>query len=235
MSSQLLNGPRGLALVLTPPVRRRGAASVRRGIRPSGGSTTSQARLFLRSKVSKIRCAGGRSPPANSVPLTPSTNCSLRSLDDLLQLLRRDVGQRLARELCRPLHRRAGLIVVRVDALQVGMSPRRLRRGDRSGRRGPRLPRRRSRRSGRGFCLRHIPRTLYLKTCTSDLCPTPFASCPLTLRLARLCTASDSTWSRSASFLKFELVTNCCAEIGRVVDDRRDDEPLAGLRIRHLA
>jgi hypothetical protein len=60
MSSQLLNGPRGLALVLTPPVRRRGAASVRRGMRPSGGSTTSQGRLFLRSKESKMRCVGGQ-------------------------------------------------------------------------------------------------------------------------------------------------------------------------------
>ena len=82
MSSQLLNGPFGLALVLTPPGTRGRlrAASVIGGILPSGGSTTSHARLFLRSKVSKMRCAGGRRPPANSSPLTPSTKRSLRSV-----------------------------------------------------------------------------------------------------------------------------------------------------------
>ena len=98
MSSQLLNGPRGLAFVLTPPVRRRGAASVRRGMRPSAGSTTSHARLFV------------------------------ALLDDLVELRRRDVGQRLPRELRRPLHRRPGLIIVGVDALQIRMSPRSFRR-----------------------------------------------------------------------------------------------------------
>src|SRR5262245_63816701 len=65
MSSQLLNGPFGFAFVLMPPRGRRGATSVRRGMRPSAGSTTSHARWFLRSKVSKIRCAGGRRPPAD--------------------------------------------------------------------------------------------------------------------------------------------------------------------------
>ena len=39
---------------------------------------TSQARLLRRSKESKIRCVGGRRPPANSSPVTPPLNCSVR-------------------------------------------------------------------------------------------------------------------------------------------------------------
>jgi hypothetical protein len=44
-----------LALVLTPLAARGWrASSVSAGMRPSGGSTTSQARLYLRSNVSKM-------------------------------------------------------------------------------------------------------------------------------------------------------------------------------------
>src|SRR5262249_56541392 len=44
------------------------------------------------------------------------------------QLLRRDVFDFLAVEFSRPLERDSGLVVVRVDALELRVAPRRLRR-----------------------------------------------------------------------------------------------------------
>ena len=97
---------------------RRCASGVSGGILPSGGSTTSHARLpFVTSRLS-------RNWQRADTAARRSIDLQLPLLEDIGQLRARHVLDPPSLEFRRPLERRALLVLVREIALQVGIAPR---------------------------------------------------------------------------------------------------------------